>query len=361
VVSGDRSRLEQVELPPFAAAIHAGVRLVMAAHLSVPALDGVADRPATLSPAILQDLLRGGLGFQGVVISDALDMAAFSEGDALMVDCITAAAAGIDLLLLNHPLPESARVAAGLLRASRRGLLAPESVAASAGRVLALKAWLAQQEQPPLDVVGCAAHLELALEVARRSVTLVRDTAHMLPLRLPETARLGVVLPQPQDLTPADTSSYLKPALAAELRKFHAQVDEFTLPIDPSPAEIAALRAKAGEYAVLIIGTLNAPGFPGQMALVNTLLATGVPCLLVALRMPYDLAAFPQAAACACTYSLQPPSMQALAEALFGAQPWRGRLPVLLPGLPAALPGLPAALPGLPAALPGLPAAEQTQ
>jgi len=330
ILPHDLERLKRVELPPFEAAIQAGVRLVMAAHLSAPALDGESGLPASLSARILQGLLRDGLGFEGVIVSDALDMGALYQGDGLALEVIAAVTAGVDLLLLNHPLPEQARVHARLLQACQRGLLARPFVLESARRILVLKAWLAQQERQPLETIGCARHQALALEVSRRSVTLVRDAAQRLPLGLPEDSRLAVITPQPKDLTPADTSSYLKPALAAEIGKFHPRVDEYLLPIDPTPQDISALRARAGEYAVVLIGTVNAANFPGQSELVNALLATGVPCITVALRMPYDLSAYPASATYACTYSLQAPSLRALAEALFGLQPWRGRLPVRL-------------------------------
>jgi beta-N-acetylhexosaminidase len=220
---------------------------------------------------------------------------------------------------------------AGLLQAARRGLLIAADLEASAGRVLALKKWLASQERPPMAVVGCRDHMDLALEIARRSVTLVRDRDGLLPLRLPAEARLMAIVPQPADLTPADTSSYVQPSLAEALRRCHPAVDEFIIPIQPSEPEIAALRDQVRDYALVVVATINAGEHPGQAALVQTLLQSGIPTVVAALRLPYDLASFPGAPAYACTYSVQPPAMQALAEALFGLVPFQGRLPVTIP------------------------------
>ncbi|MBC8159910.1 MAG: hypothetical protein H7Z42_01715, partial [Roseiflexaceae bacterium] len=133
VVAHDRTRLGQVELPPFQAAIAAGVRLVMSAHLALPALSGRSDLPATLAPEVLRDLLRGELGFSGVTVSDALNMEGFLQGAPLAERVVRAAAAGIDLLLLAPP-NDHAHVHAALLAAARGGELAPGELAAAARR-----------------------------------------------------------------------------------------------------------------------------------------------------------------------------------------------------------------------------------
>jgi beta-N-acetylhexosaminidase len=335
ILPHDETRLRQVELRPFAAAVQAGAKLVMTAHVALPALSGSQDLPATLSPAILRGLLRRDLGFEGVIISDAMDMKAIRQGPGFAIDAIAALAAGIDLLTLNAQLPEQRAVFDPLLQAAQRMLIAPGDVIASAARVLALKEWCAQVSPPPLEVVGCAEHRALAFEVAARSVTLVRDHAHRLPLNLPSNARLAVVEPEPQDLTPADTSSYEKPALAEALRAHCSGVDEFIVPINPSDIEIAAVRdaLRACAYDLVIIGTINATNHPGQAALVNAILESGMATVAAALRMPYDVLAYPQVPTYVCTYSLQPPALESLAQALWGQIPFVGRLPVSIPGL----------------------------
>ncbi len=194
VVTHERERLRRVEFPPFAAAIAAGVRLVMTAHVALPAFDDGMPLPATLSPTLLRTVLRGELGFDGVIISDAMDMAAIGQGPALVIDALAATAAGVDLLLLkSNTLQQS--VYAGMVQAAQRRLLAPAEVMASAARVLALKRWLADRPRPPLDVVGSAEHQALAAEIAARSVTLVRDDARRLPLRLRPDGRIAVIVP----------------------------------------------------------------------------------------------------------------------------------------------------------------------
>jgi beta-N-acetylhexosaminidase len=156
----------------------------------------------------------------------------------------------------------------------------------------------------------------------------VRDEAGLLPLRLAPDARVAAVMPAPRDLTPADTSSTIRPHLAAALRAHHPRVDEFVTSHLPDDNEIAALRERLTGYDLLILGTINASMQPEQAALVNELLALGRPTVTVALRTPYDLAVYPAAQTHLCTYSIQPASLDALAAALFGEFIPAGRLPV---------------------------------
>lgn len=203
-----------------------------------------------------------------------------------------------------------------------------------------LKRWLARQSPPPgLDVVGCEARQAVARQIAERSVTLVRDRVdprtgkNLLPLRLESSQRLAVILPRPQDLTPADTSSYVALSLAETLRGYHPNVDEVNLPHSPQDTDISAIREKVLTYDLILVGTLNAYSQPGQASLVRALFQTDVPTIVVALRMPYVLAVFPDAQTYLGTYSIQEPSLQALARGLFGQIEFQGRLPVSIPGL----------------------------
>jgi beta-N-acetylhexosaminidase len=144
---------------------------------------------------------------------------------------------------------------------------------------------------------------------------------------------VAVVVPRPEDLTLADTSSYVVPALPACVRRRHSRVDEFLIPMNPQASQVSALAAQLRRYDLIIIGTINAATHPGQAELVNAVLEQGPPTVVVALRLPYDLAAFPQAPTYACTYSILPPSMEAVTAALWGEIPFPGQLPVSIPSM----------------------------
>ncbi|HVG91341.1 MAG TPA: glycoside hydrolase family 3 N-terminal domain-containing protein [Alphaproteobacteria bacterium] len=333
VVMHDAKRIRSVELVPFRAAMNSRVRLVMTAHIVVPALNGGSNElPATLSPRILRDLLRRKMGFNGVIVSDALDMHAMEQGPGYVAEAMAAVAAGIDLLIFNHDLSRVEPAWSNLAQAARRGLLSADEIHASARRIMALKSWIKRQPQEPLSVIGCDEHMLLAQEVARKSITLVRDTAGQLPLAMAPEEKIAVVIPRPEDLTPADTSSYVKPVLADALRRYHPRVDEFSFSMSPAPSEIGVLCQSLAKYDVAILGTINATAHPTQAELANKLIKQGTRVITVALRMPYDLAAYPEASTYICTYSILPPAMEALAEALFGRIAFTGALPVTIPG-----------------------------
>jgi len=332
VLTFDEERLRNVELPPFRSAIEANARLIMTAHIALPDMTGGLEVPATLSPQIMKKLLRDELGFRGVVVSDAMNMGAIEAGPGLVVDCIAAANAGVDLLLLADCGEGFQSVYSALLQATRRGLLAPDDMIRSARRVLDLKSWLDNREQPGLEVVNSREHRALAYEIASQSVTLVRDKESRLPLGPAPDARIALVLPRPANLTPADTSSYDRPMLAEMLRRYHPHVDQIDVPINPDSTEIAAALQQAEGYDLVLVGTINTPQHPGQAALVNGLLERTSNVIAVALRLPYDLATYPAVPTYICTYNIQPASMEALADALYGRIPFAGSLPVTVEG-----------------------------
>ena len=333
IVSHNAKRIRSVELVSFRAAVTSGVRLVMTAHIVMPSLNGGSkELPATLSPRILRELLRKKMSFNGVIVSDALDMHAMEQGAGYVAETMAAVAAGIDLLLFNHDLARVEPAYSNLVQAARRGLLSADETHASARRILDLKNWIKRQPQESLSVISCDKHLQLAQEVARKSVTLVRDTAQQLPVRIGADEKIAVAIPRPEDLTPADTSSYVKPVLADALRRYHPRVDAFSFAMNLSSSEIGALSERLAKYDVVVLGTINATAHPAQARLVQKLIRQGTCLITVALRMPYDLAAYPEASTYICTYSILPPAMEALAEALFGRIAFSGTLPVTIPG-----------------------------
>jgi beta-N-acetylhexosaminidase len=332
IVDADRSRLDAAELVPFRAAIEAGADVVMSAHLALPGLTGDPTLPATLSRAVMHDLVRNDLGFGGLTITDALDMDALPQGDAQVIDVIAAIRAGVDLLLCMGEPVAQARIEGGLRHAAARGLFDDGELAASARRILALRRRLASVPRPPVDVVRSTDHEALAREVAERSVTLVRDEAGLLPLRLGAGARVVVVQPVGHDLTPADTSSTVPPGLAAAIRRRHPAAEELLVD-EASDTEIAAARVAVDGADLIVLGSVSASLRPAHAALCNALLASGVPAVTVALRTPFDLAAYPASSTHACTYGVLEPSCEAVAAALFGERPFQGRLPAPIPGL----------------------------
>jgi beta-N-acetylhexosaminidase len=192
---------------------------------------------------------------------------------------------------------------------------------------------LAGFDQPDLGVVGSLEHRELAREIAARSLTLVRDDDGLLPLRLSGGARIAAIQPRPTDQTPADTSSTVAPGLAAALRARFGAVDELVVEHAPTTAEITAVRDAVRDHDAVVLGTTAAVIEPSQAALADAILSLGRPTVTVALRTPFDLAAYPAARCHVAAYGILPPTLAALAEALAGDASFPGRLPAALHGL----------------------------
>jgi len=326
----DRDRLEDVELRPFQAGIAAGAELLMVAHQVVPALTGSPDVSICASEAGINGFVRSELGFDGLVISDALDMGALDQGPAQVVEIIAMMRAGTDLLLCmpDPGLQERARMA--VERGHSRGLIAEDMLKPAIARIERLRSSQGTTPMRP-DIVGSPDHLKLAKRLAQESITLVRNDDSLIPLRSVLDLRILSLEPEPVNVTPADTTALYPPQLAAALRVRHPYVTEVVYPHRPERSDISAVVEKAEDHDLIILGTVTAT--PGQVDLANALLEMGKPLITVALRTPFDLATYPGSKTHICTYSSHRPSLDALTSALFGDISFEGHLPAAIPGL----------------------------
>jgi beta-N-acetylhexosaminidase len=331
VIRHSRERMNDVELVPFKAGVEAGADLMMTGHFAIPGITERDDIASTLSSAVLTGLLRDELGFQGAVITDAFDMGAIAQGAGQVIDAIAAVRAGVDLMLLKGDAQD--RLEQGLALANHRGIIPDSRLRDAIANSRRLRRRIAESVRPDLGVVGSQVHQDLAIEAASRSITLVRNDAGLLPLRLDGSARVAAIMPTPMDLTPADTSSLVEPGLASAIRQHHPNVDEFIVGHPPTDAEITAIRDQVGQYDLVVLGTISASLDEQQAALANQVLAAGTPTVAVAMRTPYDVVAYPTAETYVCSYGIRQPSLEATAAALFGAVPFSGRLPVTIPNL----------------------------
>ena len=337
VIERSADELRERELVPFEAAIDAGARCVMAGHLAVPSLTGRRDLPATIAPEVLRTLLRADLGFGGVTVSDALDMAGIAGDNGTGVDVAAALDSGVDLLLCGPDPAAQVRVEAGLAAALAGGRRSRLDATGSDARIADLRGWLAGFEAPSIDVVGGADHRALARELAQRSITAIRDDRGLLAIRVAADARVFVIEPHPRLLTPADTTASLAAGgLLAAIRERHSGAIGVVVDAVVASDEINALRDQGASSDLVIVGTVDALGEPSTGELARALVGTGTPVVAVALRTPWDAVAYPEVGTVLATYGIQPPSLAALAGALWGDAPITGRLPVTLGQPPAA-------------------------
>ncbi|MGE5645164.1 MAG: glycoside hydrolase family 3 N-terminal domain-containing protein [Acidobacteriota bacterium] len=335
VNNADRARLDKIELPPFQAAIAGGVDSVMTAHIAVPAVaePGV---PATLSAALLTGVLRKDLGFRGLITTDALDMQGITKQAPAGQAAVRAIQAGVDVLLMPAN-PEEAVTA--LVNAVKRGAISRERIDESVRKVLAAKARVGLDHRRYVNVETMMDELDppediaKAQEVSARAVTLVRNQGDVVPLRA--GARPCFLV-----LTESRGSQQGK-VFAADVRKRLPDASVTTLDPAASAADLdQAAAAAAGCDAVVTAAFATVAAYRGNVALaggypalLNRVIESGKPVVLVALGNPYLLRSFSGVAAYLATYSTVPPSETAAVKALFGEIPIQGRLPVTIPGV----------------------------
>ncbi len=318
----DRARLNAVELVPFRQAIAAQVGAIMAAHVWYPALDPTPETPASLSPSVLSGLLRGELNFQGLIMTDALDMDAIDRRYTLSEAAILAIQAGADLLTPGpHAGPEAQRAAIEAVIAAVNDNTIPLSrIEDSVRRILALKARYGVLDTAPLDPetapqrVNRQAHEALVAEVLSAAVTLAYDDQRLVPL---DASRpLALVYPATH------------PSIARACTFYDPDLRLVGFSFGPTEEERAWAVSAAAWAEATVVFTYDAYENAAQQRLVNALPPERT--VVVALRSPYDWTAFPAVAAYLATYSPLPPAFTAACAALFGAQPISGVLPVTL-------------------------------
>lgn len=331
-VTHTRAQLEQIDLPPFRAAIAAGVDTIMTAHVVLPAIDpGV---PATMSRKILTGLLRKELGFDGLIVTDALDMQGATETYPADVAPVRALRAGADQLLLP---PQLDTAYAAVLAAVRSGEIGRKRLNASVRRILVHKLRHGLFDDPYVsptvaaEVMGAAEHAVAAQEITDRTTTLIKNDDGLLPL-----ARGA------RDVLVAGWGASTTRTLATALEARGATVQVLESGTTPSAEEIEAAVA-AARAADLVVATTNnaysvdaATGAPrpaavAQTELVRALLDTEVPVVVAAMRNPYDVAAFPEAPTVLSTYGYTAGQIESLVRILHGERTPTGRLPVSIP------------------------------
>ncbi|WP_406126579.1 glycoside hydrolase family 3 protein [Streptomyces canus] len=326
VITHSRELWEKLDAVPFRAAIRAGIDSIMTAHIQFPALDASGD-PATLSHPILTGILRGELGYDGVVVTDSLGMEGVRTkyGDDRVP--VLALKAGVDQLL-NPPSLDIAWNA--VLKAVQDGELTEARLDESILRILRLKARLGLFEEPYVShggvtrTVGTPAHLAEADRIAERTTTLLVNEKRLLPLNRRTHRKLLVVGADPA--SPSGTTGPPTGVLATALTELGFTATALPTGTAPSAATVAQAVAAAQDAEAVIVGTYNITA--AQKTLVEQLVATGRPVVAVAIRNPYDVAQLPAVPAYLAAYSWTDVELRAAARVIAGKAAPRGKLPV---------------------------------
>lgn len=332
-VPHDRERVDRVELVPFRRAIAEGVDAVMSAHIYFPALER-EKLPVTLSRAVLTGLLREELGFGGIIMTDCMEMNAIADHYGTVEAAVMAVEAGADLVLISHSIDRQIGALEALEQAVAEGRITEERINASVKRLLASKAKrniLGSRSDELHDAVqtGSAEHQAAARRISEASVTLVRDEAHMLPLKRQTTLVVTIA----SGVTSLVDEMFMNSRTLGEALAQHGlDVVHCVLPLEHISSRTDELLDEARSEAVkqIVVATYNAQFSPAQLNLVRGLNQLGKPLAVVAQRNPYDLLELPEVSTFIAAYESRPLALQSAAKALLGIIPFRGRLPVSL-------------------------------
>ncbi|HUO16363.1 MAG TPA: glycoside hydrolase family 3 N-terminal domain-containing protein [Verrucomicrobiae bacterium] len=356
-VNGNMEHLESIELPPFKQAIAAGVDSVMVAHVTVPALDPDPNHVATISPAVVSGLLEKQMGFKGIVVTDALDMAGLTH--LFMNDigrsAVEAFKAGNDLLLIPADLGASYDA---MLKAVKSGEISKKRLDHSVLKILEAKASLGLDKSRTVDVdkistiVGRAENIAFGQQVADSAVTLVRDNGSVLPLKSKGTTQAALPYMSREETHNDVVAIVFSDDVRMDSgrvfgREFSARIpDARVIYVDPRVAQgmsfdvlKAVDEAHTVVAAVYVIPTAGKVGNSVAMSdATGTLLQqvldhAASKTAVVAMGNPYLASDFPKIENYLCTFSNASVSELAAVKALFGEIPVRGHLPVTIPDI----------------------------
>jgi len=344
VLNFDRARLDRIELPPFAAAIKAGVDAVMTGHINLPQLEKTPGVPASLSYSISTGLLRHDLGFRGLVFTDALPMHAITSnfGDAQAV--VMAIRAGADVALEPVDVPKAF---AALQAAVKNGQITLDRLNESVRRLLSAKAWaglnvLRTPDLNQLDAaVGSQAAADKSQEIIEHALTLVKDDKNAIPLKLPADEEVLLV-----NFVDTENPEYARPSpgltFRAGFRKRHPKTLYVAVgPTIPS-GEADLIRQIAGRtHTIAVSCSIRIASYKGSLGLsdvqedlLSTLAHHDGPFVFALFGSPYLLNSVPDLPSYALAYEYYPGAESAMVRALFGEIPFRGRLPVAVASFP---------------------------
>jgi beta-N-acetylhexosaminidase len=332
------AELEEFELVPFKRAIEAGVSAIMTCHCLFPEID--PSSIATLSKAIITDLARKKLGFNGVITSDAFGMHGLIDHYSPREAAVRAIQAGADMILKRHGRMANHSVLDALREALKSGTISEGQVNASLERIFTLKQKFCFGDQPDIStVIWNKDYIENLEAMGEKSVTLVRNDEGLLPLKLDHQTRALLIMPDmlanaSLDGIPGDPAGYIIRGLLSD--KYSDQTDGFDIVyygLSPYTEEAEQVIEKANGYDVLILASHRSNMLPAQDKMVKELLQLGKRTIWIALNTPYDIQSWPEAKTYLCTYGDRLPQLKALCRIITGEITPNGRLPVAIPGL----------------------------
>ena len=328
-------RMNSIELVPFKNAIDKGVISVMIAHLAFPELESQPNIPASLSPAIVQDLLIDKMNFKGLVVTDALNMKGITKYFSTSEVAVMCVNAGIDLILM--PLDEVTTVNA-IESAVKSGQISEERINRSAEKILKVKEWLGLfqhkdvQEADVYKSVNTTEANDIAQQIADESITLVKDDNNVLPFKNNNEGKTAfVIISEGGDLDNTDYLKMLAPDHFKGCTFYTATSSTMDSELKGSLSSLSGYdNIVVAIYAKVRYGTGKISISSANIDLVNRLKETGKNLAVISFGNPYLLKEFPTTPSYICAYGDSDFSIKAALKAITGGVKFKGKLPVTI-------------------------------
>ena len=327
VINHQRSRLDQVELYPFKRAIEAGVDSIMTAHVYFPAIEKEDGIPATLSKSVLTDLLRAELKFEGLIITDCMEMNAIVNTFGTVEGAVRTIEAGSDTVLVSHSYQRQKNAIEAVIKAVKSGRISEKRIDASVKRILSLKGKrinLEQLEQADPAQIDFKKHQKTAQKLAEQALTLVKND-DVFPVAKVKESKVSVIDFKMGRVSLAEDEGEKNNLFADYLNQEIDHLEYFSL--QNNSALTATEQQKIENSDLIIVCTYNAAVNKYQVELAEKL-AENNKVAVLALRNPYDYKLIDETQAFLTTYDYSPANQRAAADFILGRIGAKGELPV---------------------------------
>ena len=331
LLNHSKKEIETIDILPFKMAIEAGVGSVMVAHLFVPAIDNDKDISTSLSPKAIQNLLKDTLGFEGLVITDALDMKGVTNYHKPGDIELKALLAGNDILLLPLDIPKAIK---NIKQAVADSLISEEEINNRCRKVLAYKQMTGLDKPKPIVTKNLISEINtvenelLTRKIYEKAITVVKNNGNLLPLEYLDTLKIASLV-----------IGYIEPGKFQETLGLFAKMDHFNLPPNPEEAQVSKTIKTLENYNLIIISlqktnNSNSKQYgisENSIKLVNRLKTNKNKLIVDVFGNTYALALFTQPEnidALMLSYEDNPLSEEISAQIIFGSIGAVGRLPV---------------------------------
>ncbi|WP_408006641.1 beta-N-acetylhexosaminidase [Pseudalkalibacillus sp. A8] len=328
VIPHDLDRLRNIELLPFKESIDSGADTVMSSHVYFPSIEPEANRPATMSRAVMTGLLRDELGFDGVITTDCMEMKAIADGIGTAQGAVEAIKAGVDLIMISHLPSLQHETIEHVYQAVISGEIEEKTIDDAYERVMRLKRKSLKWNEELKVFSAKETHKNIAEDVMRKGITILEHKKGILPLPKEQSHRILVIYPENSYLTQVEDERFSENALGELVKELNQTAKVISVSQFPDQSEIDFMKFLANSADTIIVGTLSATRSEGQKRMMSDMLNLNKPLIHIAMRSPYDLGLFPEADVSVATFEFTTPALRLAVHSLFGLEKVSGTLPV---------------------------------